>query len=260
MQSSYSLIKKNLARQGQSKIISTEYDLKRSAEPIIEEEIKEKPYVDPEEVLKRYEEIGKRLIEDAKREKQAMMLKAQMVADKAEKDAYEKGYSQGQQNGYDDGYKEGEAKAYAETIEVARVEAEEIRRNSEILLRSAKENYEMYLDDKKKEIIDLALEIANGICKKVLVKSDSMNELIEEAFKVSKKEENVIIKTSEVHVEELKKQVDRWKIVYGVKNEIFILSDNEIEPGNAILEKTSGIVKVGIDAGMDQIKKAIFNE
>ena len=61
-------------------------------------------------------------------------------------------------------------------------------------------------------------------------------------------------------MEELKKQVDRWKIVYGVKNEIFILSDNEIEPGNAILEKTSGIVKVGIDAGMDQIKKAIFNE
>ena len=143
---------------------------------------------------------------------------------------------------------------------MAKVEAEEIRNNSETLLRSAKENYEMYLEDKKKEVINLALEIANGICKRELVQNDSINELIEEAFKVSKNEENVIIKTNEVHVEELKKQTERWKIMYGVKNEIFILSDNEIEPGNAILEKTSGIVKVGIDAGMDQIKKAIFNE
>lgn len=260
MQSSYSLIKKNLAKQGQSRIISTEYELKRSVEPILQEEVNEQPYVDPEEVLKRYEEIGKMLIEDAKREKQAMMLKAQMVADKAEKDAYEKGYSQGQQNGYEDGYKEGETKAYSETIEIARAEADEIRMNSETLLRSAKENYEMYLDNKKREVIDLALEIASGICKKVLVESDAINELIEEAFKVSKNEENIIIKTNEVHVEELKKQVDRWKIVYGVKNEVFVLSDNEVEPGNAVLEKTSGIVKVGIDAGMDQIKKAIFNE
>ena len=188
MQSSYSLIKKNLAKQGQSRVISTEYEVKKSAQPIEEENINQ-TYVDPEEVLKRYEEIGRRLIEDAKKEKQAMMLKVQMTADKAEKDAYEKGYSQGQQNGYEDGYKDGEAKAYAETIEVAKVEAEEIRNNSETLLRSAKENYEMYLEDKKKEVINLALEIANGICKRELVQNDSINELIEEAFKVSKNEE-----------------------------------------------------------------------
>lgn len=260
MQSSYSLIKKNLARQGQSKVISTEYEIKKA---VVEDEglgQVEKVHVDPEEVLKRYEEIGKKIIEDAKNEQQAMMLKAQMSADKAEKEAYEKGYSQGQHNGYEDGFNDGHTKAYAETIYIAKAEAEEIRKKSETLLKSANENYQMYLDDKRREIIDLAIDIARGICKKELSKDDSLNILIEDAFKLSKNEENIVVKTNSLHIEEFKKQINRWKIMYGIKNEIFVLEDNELEPGNAVLEKTSGIVKVGIDAGMDQIRKAIFNE
>ena len=257
MQSSYSLIKRNLAKQGQSKVISTEYEIKRN---FVEETEEPKVTIDPEEVLKRYEDIGKRIIQDAKNEKQAMMLKAQMEANKAEKQAYEQGYSQGTQNGYEDGYKDGREKAYAETIEVARAEAAEMRLKAETLLNSAKENYDMYLDNKKREVIELSLQIASEICKKELTQSDSLNQLIEEAFKLSKDEENIVIKVNEVHSEEFKSQISKWKIMYGIKNEIFILVDNELEPGNAVLEKNSGVVKVGIEPGMDQIRKAIFNE
>jgi Flagellar biosynthesis/type III secretory pathway protein len=266
MQSSYSLIKKGLAKEGDSIRISTEYKFKHlevdkedyeieNLSEIVESEEVKVPEVDPEEVLKRYEDIGQRIIQDAKREKQVITLKAQMDADVAEKKAYEKGYEQGIQNGYDDGYK----KAYDETIEAAKAEAASIVETAELLLKSAHENYCQYLEDKKVEVVNLALLIAESIAQKALSDEDSMNSIVEEAFKISKGEDNVILKVNSIHVEELKSQIEKWKISYGIKNEIFILNDDTLEPGNAILEKPSGIVKVGVEIGMEQIRKALFS-
>lgn len=266
MQSSYSLIKKGLAKEGDSIRISTEYKFNHlevdkedyeteNLNEIAESEEVKVPEVDPEEVLKRYEDIGQRIIQDAKREKQVITLKAQMDADVAEKKAYEKGYEQGIQNGYDDGYK----KAYDETIEDAKAEAASIVETAELLLKSAHENYCQYLEDKKVEVVNLALLIAESIAQKALSDEDSMNSIVEEAFKISKGEDNVILKVNSIHVEELKSQIEKWKISYGIKNEIFILNDDTLEPGNAILEKPSGIVKVGVEIGMEQIRKALFN-
>lgn len=259
MQSSYSLIKKDFAKQGENKVISTEYVNRKAVFEELEEEKKEEivikaPEIDPEELLKRYEDIGERIIQDAKKEKQVIALRAQMDANVAEKKAYEKGYEQGMQNGYDDGYK----KAYDETIDAAKAEAEDIVSKAELLLKSTHENYSKYLEDKKVEIVKLALEIAESIVQKTLSRDDSMNSIIEEAFKISKGEDNVILKVNSVHVEELKSQVERWKISYGIKNEIFVIADDSMNPGNAILEKPSGIVKVGIDIGMEQIRKSIL--
>lgn len=266
MQSSYSLIKKGFAKEGDSRRISTEYEFKHleaekeddeteKLNEIEETEEVKVPEVDPEEVLKRYEDIGQRIIQDAKREKQVITLKAQMDADVAEKKAYEKGYEQGIQNGYDDGYK----KAYDETIEAAKAEAASIVEKAELLLKSAHENYCQYLEDKKNEVVNLALQIAESITQKTLSDEDAMNSIVEEAFKISKGEDNVILRVNSIHVEELKSQIEKWKISYGIKNEIFILNDDTLEPGNAVLEKTSGIVKVGVEIGMEQIRKALFS-
>lgn len=257
MQSSYRLIKNGFAKQGESKLISTEYVSKN---PKVEEELEEieeeirTPKIDPEELLKRYEDIGQRILQDASNEKQAIILRTQMEAQAAEKKAYKEGYEQGLQNGYEDGYK----KAYEETIEKAKVEAAEIIGKAELLLGSAHENYSKYLNDKKSEVIRLALEIAESIVRKELSQAESMNSIVEEAFKISKGEDNVILRVNSTHAEELKSQSERWKISYGIKNDIFILTDDSMEPGNAILEKPSGMVNVGVDIGMKQIEKAIF--
>ena len=261
MQSSYNLIKKGAAKQGESKVISTEYNIKKAVFEVIDTEKEEKeeeevkaPQIDPEELLKRYEDIGQRIIQDAKKEKQIIVLRAQMDANVAEKKAYEKGYEQGLQNGYDDGYK----KAYDETIDAAKAEAAEIVSKAELLLRSAHDNYAEYLETKKADVLKLALEIAESIARKALGNEESMNQIVEEAFRISKGEDNVILRANSIHVEELKAQIDRWKISYGIKNEIFVISDDFMEPGNAILEKPSGIVKVGVDIGMEQIRKEIL--
>lgn len=267
MQSSYSLIKNGLATAGERKVITTEYvskaqiaameeEKKRQMEEELrkEEEEAKAPKIDPEELLKRYEEIGKRIIQDAENEKKALLLRTQMEASNAEKDAYEKGYEQGMKNGYDDGYK----KAYDENIENAQKQAADIVEKAENLLKCAQGDYADYLDRKKNEVIKLALNIAESITRKTLSESDSLNDIIEDAFKISKGEESIILKANSVHIEELKKNCERWKLSYAIKNEIFVITDDSMDPGNAILEKPSGIVKVGIDIGMEQVKKAIF--
>ena len=143
MQLSYSLIKKASVKQGEHKIVSTKYISKNPEIQEIqemqkeEEDIVKAPQIDPEELLKRYEDIGERIIQDAKKEKQVITLRAEMDANVAEKNAYKKGYEQGLQNGYDDGYK----KAYDETIDRAKAEAAEIMNKAELLLSSAHENY-----------------------------------------------------------------------------------------------------------------------
>lgn len=267
MQSSYSLIKNGFAKSGEKKVITTEYVSKAQIAAMeearknqLEEELlneKEKansPQIDPEELLKRYEEIGQRIIQDAENEKKALLLRIQMEASNAERNAYEKGYEQGMKNGYDDGYK----KAYDETIESAQKQAAGIVENAEKLLKSAQSDYAQYLDSKKNEVIKLALNIAESITRMSLDKNDSMNDLIEEAFKISKGEESIILRSNSLHVDELKKNCERWKLSYAIKSEIFVISDDSMEPGNAILEKPSGIVKVGVDVGMEQVKKAIL--
>ena len=261
MQSSYSLIKNRFATSGEKKIITTEYVGKHNIqeeESTIEdealEEVVQTPKIDPEELLKRYEEIGKRILQDAENEKKALILRTQMEASSAEKKAYEKGYEQGLQNGYDDGDK----KAYDETIENAKKEASDIVEKAEELLNSAQKDYSEYLDSKRNEIVNLALNIAESITRKTLRNDDALNSLIDEAFKISKGEESIIIRANSVHVDKIKENSERWRISYAIKNDIFVVTDNSLEPGNAILEKPSGIVKVGVDTGMDQTRKAIF--
>lgn len=99
MQSSYNIIKSSFTKESEKKIISTEYVVKNYIPEEIEPEeievVEEEPRIDPEEVLRKYEDIGKRIIQDAQREKEGMILKMQLNADKAEKEAYEKGYNQG---------------------------------------------------------------------------------------------------------------------------------------------------------------------
>ncbi len=258
MQSSYSIIKKNCALDAEKKKISTEYVSKKIELDENLEEVQEEVYSKEEvdALIAKYEEIGKRIIQDANNEKQGIILRGTMQAQNLEKEAYEKGYEEGLQNGYDDGYK----KAYDENIDLAKAKSQEIIDKAEDVLRSANENYAKYLEDKKSDIVKLSLEIAKNILRKELGHEDSMNLLVEEAIQLSKDEENLIIKCNSIHAEELKSQVNRWKISYSIKDEIFILNDDFIEPGNVIIEKPNGKVIVGFDIGMEAIKKEILGQ
>ncbi|MGG7176580.1 FliH/SctL family protein [Clostridium paraputrificum] len=255
MQSSYNLIKKDRALSGDLKKISTEYNKVESYESI--DEVVEESGITLEEAqnyIKNYENIGRNILAEAQAKRDSFMVEAITKAEAMEKEAYEKGYEQGVENGYSDGKKE----ALDKYIPQAENQYNNILMKAEKILKGAEKNYEEYLESKKQEIIKLSISIAEKILAREINKESGINELVDEALKLSKGEENVIIKCNPIHENELKKQINMWKTSYNISGEIFILSSENIAAGNAIIEKSSGMIKVGIDVGLEKVKEAIL--
>lgn len=211
-------------------------------------------YEEAQFFIKNYEKIGQNIIEDAKRKRDEYIVEMVEKAKVIEKEAYEKGYSQGVINGEEDGKKE----AYESCIPNAIKKAEEIISNAEETLKSAKKNYEAYLEEKKSEILELSITIAEQVIKKELEDKAGLNSMLENALKDSKGLDNVIIKCNSVHIDEIKSQCETWKTINNIIGEIFVISDNNMKPGNAVIEKSTGKVEVGIDIGLNKIKEVLL--
>lgn len=249
MQSSYSLIKRDRALESEEKKIVTNYR---------PEDYGKKAPVEmnnsESSTLESYETIGANIIKEAQRKRDQILLESRTQAALIEKNAYEKGYNQGIQNGHEDGRNE----AIEATMPKAMEEAEMIIDNAKQILSSAEHSYNDYLKNKKQEIINLSFIIAEKILRREVLKDDGINEMIEEAFQLAKGEENIIVRCNTIYKEELESKIPYWKTTYNITGEIFVLSGDDIEPGNAIVEKNSGMIQVGIDVGLEGIVKAII--
>ena len=146
MQSSYSVVKRNYVLDGNEKVISTQYDtpdiMSMDDNELSQSELERKNYISS------YENIGKNIIAQAKRECEKLKIEAMQNAEIIEEEAYKKGYEQGQLNGYEDGKKE----AVESILPQAQMEAENIRNEALQILMKAQEDYNSYMDDKSIEI------------------------------------------------------------------------------------------------------------
>lgn len=252
MQSSYNLIKENRVLSGETKKIKTEY-ISKKLEEISDETNESITIEEAQKYISSYEKIGQGIIEEAKRKREQYMLESIERANELEKDAYEKGYKQGLLNGHEDGKKA----AFEKHIPEAKKEAEEIIKNATKSLKFASEDYNKYLEEKKKDILNLVLEVSRKVLNREILEKPSINSLIEQALYLSKGAENVIVKCNSIHISELKSNIEIWKPSYNIVGEIFLLPDDNMKPGNAIIEKDSGIIEVGIEIGMEKIKNAL---
>lgn len=253
MRLSYNVIKENRVLDKDVKTISTDITIND------EEEINEVQsetgvtYEEARNFIDNYENIGRDIIEDAKKKKNEYIAEMIEKGKDIEKEAYNKGYDQGLINGREDGRNE----AYQQVIPEAKQKAQDIIDEAENILKSAKVEYDKFLDDKRQEIIKMTLDIAYQVLKKEVKDEDSLNALMDEAIKLSKGAENVIIRCNPKYKEELESQKEMWKTLSNIEGEIFILPDVNMELGSAIVEKSTGKVEVGIDIGLDRIKAAL---
>ncbi|PRR79433.1 flagellar biosynthesis protein [Clostridium vincentii] len=248
MQSSYSLIKKDQALSGEQMKISTNYVAKTTNES--NSNVRE----NESNMVGNFEVIGASIIKEAQRKRDQILIESKTQAALIEKNAYEKGYNQGIQNGHEDGKKE----AIAATIPKAKKEATDIINNAEKILSGAEQDYNEYLKKKTQDIIKLAFSISGKILKKEVLKDDGIDLIIDEAFKLAKGEQNIIIRCNRIYEEQLKEKIKIWKVSYNITGEIFIIVSDDIQPGNAIIEKNSGKMEVGVDIGLEKIMKAII--
>lgn len=80
---------------------------------------------------------------------------------------------------------------------------------------------------------------------------------MEEGIRLSKGEENLVIKCNPKYVSSIKEHIPVWKASYSIGGEIFVLPNEGVSLGNAIIEKASGKVEVGIDVSLKAIEEAL---
>lgn len=250
MQSSYNLIKNTSALKGSEKKIATNYIGKQE---ILENEKVQEQESREVEIKRSYEIIGANIIKKSKEEADEIIEKANEIKGEIEKKAYEEGYNQGKQNGYEDGYTEGLNKVEIDTEDKIR---ERIEKAEEILSKANNEYIE-YLNEKEKEIISLAFEMASVIAKKEISSSDGILPLLEDILSDAKGEENIIIKCNSIHIKGIEEKLKYYKKAYAIKGEIFVLEDPLMEEGNAIIEKNTGKAVIGLDIALKNLEQAL---
>lgn len=200
--------------------------------------ILENARIQKEQILARaYEES--RIIEDE------ALKKAENIA----KEAYELGFKKGEEHGFNTAYKEAQQEAEQEK--------KLIITSAKELLMSAKAEYEYYFENKKNEIYDLVLCASEAVIKKELSDKSLINNMIYEALEASKKSTNFIIRCNETYVDELKAQIINWKENLGYMGDIFVIKDNSLELGNAIIDKGNGKLEIGIDYALQKIRELL---
>jgi flagellar assembly protein FliH len=96
------------------------------------------------------------------------------------------------------------------------------------------------------------------VLKRELQLPDGLNEIIKEVLENSKSMNSCIIRANEVHSEEIKANIDNWLRNKAINCQVFIIPDEEIGPYNAVMEKNNGRVEIGLDAGMEGLRKALL--
>lgn len=248
---SYRVIKNDEIKNTGAKEIITEAEVK-TVDPEIEANIKNN--------IESYESLAKTLIENARRQGDTILSKAYDEARNIEEEAISKAEAiknEALENGFIEGQAQGYESAYNETIGRAQQEAAAIITSAETLLNEAKLQYEQYLKAKTDEINNLILTITSNVLKKEIEDTSTIKAMIFEALENSKQAKNFIIRVNSAHTAELKALSENWKEQLAFKGEIFIISDDSLEPGNALIDKGNGKVTVGVNTALEKIRHVL---
>ena len=242
MQSSYNVIKNNSILPSGEKLINTQYC------PDISSGEGETSALSEEE-SQNYNNLIESMLENARRRSEEIIFQSQKDAENFKEKSYSEGYEKGLKEGFD--------KAYNDTVVVESQRAEEIKKSADKILFNAKLEYESYLKEKTEEIKSLSISIAENILMREVGSKNGINEMILNALEDSKNAETFIIKCNPQHVEEIKENLMSWRAKLSFKGDIFVLMDDSISTGKAIIEKNNGKIEVGIEAGLSKIKELL---
>lgn len=244
MQLLYNIIKNTSVKSVGAKEIITNGQLSYVKE---ENEKNSKVYIE------NYENLAKTMLENARRQSESIISSAYEEAKRIEEEAQMK-----VQEIYKDAFTKGESEgyqvAYTKGLEEAKKEGNKIIDTAEDMLKNAKLEYESYLESKRIEINELILTIAENVLKKEVSSKDAINNMIFDALVSSKNSKSYIIRCNKIYIDEIKNQIDSWKEQLGYPADIFVIGDENIERGNALIDKGNGKILVGIDASLSKIK------
>ncbi|GAA0782577.1 FliH/SctL family protein [Hathewaya limosa] len=245
MQSSYSIIKSpNVDFKGDT-LIDTEYEI-----PEEEEKAEEKKFqVKLPDFKKSYEKIGANILESARSQARDIIDDAKNKGTKLQKEAYDFGYDEGHKKGYDEGIK----KALDEMEE----KKQELMEESEKIIYACKEQYQNYLKEKEKDIINMILEISYKYLRKEIENEDVITSMVKDELEKIHNADTIVLKFNPKYYDEIKKNLDAWKKAYSLR-EVFLIPDESLELGTVVIEKEKGKCKLSLNYALDKIKDELL--
>ncbi|MBN4049295.1 hypothetical protein JYT70_00085 [bacterium AH-315-N14] len=241
MQSSFKVIKNSrVVEQG-------DREIKTQLREVTYGEIMDESHGNKRDNIESFENIAGNILENARIESEKIISKAFVDA----ADTKIQGFKEGQKEGYENGYSEAMVKAMSD--------AEIVKAMADSILTAAKGEYNQYLIDKQQNIKALVVSIAENILKREVVEKDALNEMIFNTLEAERNIKSYIIKSNSVHFATLVQQIENWKQKLAFQGDIFVIEDNFLDDGTAVIEKDTGKSIISIAYGIEKIIE-VFQE
>lgn len=249
MQSSYNIIKnKNVITEGKQEISTKGYEIIEKEE--IEEQLPIQSTVDNEELFKSMENMAESIIGNAQIKSEKILVEALEKSKKLEKDAFDKGSVEGYKDGFEKGYNEG--------LEKASIEGEGIINNAMKVLENAKKEYKNYIKEKEDHFRELIILAIEEVLKEEIKNKEVLNNVVYDVLSKEKNENYFIIRCNSTHKEALENEKPNIINKLAFNGDIFIVEDDSLEDGRAVIEKENGKVEIEFKYIMDKLQELIM--
>ncbi len=251
MQSSFKVIKNSNMSDGR-KDINTSFS-KQEAHVVHNDTVIYKP-------MESYENIGNTIINEAKKKSELILSSTYQELEKMRKDVYESAYKEGYEQGAREGLKRAYEEGYRENKAKAEAEAQAMEEKAENLLLYSREEVNNYLKQKETDIKNLIQNAVENILRQEVKDKHSMNKAITEVLETFKDSRNFIIKCCSLYAEEIRSKVDLWKEKLPFNGEIYVVCDDSLSEGTAIVKRDNGTTEISIEQSLDKLRDILFSE
>lgn len=198
--------------------------------------------------LKEARQKSHALIEKAEAESEQLMAAAREEAETIRQQAQSEGFQSGQQEGLEAGY----AAGYQEGTEKALEESAHLKEQAYQLIQQAHEEIHRYQMEKKSELLELAVHMAEKI---VHLQIDAADEGVLKAaepylYQLEKDEELVTLTVHPDSFEQVKAHLDRVKAI-SPETRFLVVADPKLEERGLIIESSRAVVDLQIKKQLD---------
>ena len=252
MHSSYKVIKSNYVYEKGA----VEIDTAAVIEPYVEDELEGysdefSSYNNEEYELLKFR--GKQIIENAESKASEIISLANEKVEEIIYEAKEEGFKKGYEEGYDIGYRE----AYEKALEEGNKRAEEIIANASYIMYQAKEEYNKFLVEKENGIRSIIVRSVETMLKKELENEKALDKLLFDILSEEKDNKVLLIRVASKYETHLSEVIDEFKYSIGIKGDVVILIDNELQDGTLVVEKDNGKVTFTLENGIEKLTEVL---
>jgi len=195
-------------------------------------------------------------------ELQKLELLKEEILQQYQKDAEEKAqayYQAEMEKAYNEGLRGAESEV-GKLLEAAQVKYDEILEEAVKIKEEAARDYKETIRSAEKEVIELAVYIAEKILNTEVNKSDDyIIAIIKDAMERVVSKDDVVLKLCPEDYITVTSNKKYWMTKIKGLGEITIEEDSSMEPGGCVIETPYGTMDAGMNVRMDKVQKAIMD-